>query len=143
MVDEAHEQQPDNAVGDCEIGQVEGQLQRRLTAMQRERDGGTGDHREHHHQRRREEESDHEWQLTQREGVSIAAELNVDDEDLGGAEQRNEDPPGDLTRRRNRVEMGHDLDQQKDRGRHQHDGQKLDAMSPPARSGVRRVALRR
>ena len=33
MVDEVHEEQRHNAVGDREVGQVEGQLQRRLTAM--------------------------------------------------------------------------------------------------------------
>ncbi len=96
VVDEIHEQQRCHAVGDREVGEVERQLQRRLAAVERQRDGGSGDVREHHNHGRREEESHDERKLAEREGLRIAAELDVDDEHLGGAEERSQHPPGNL-----------------------------------------------
>ena len=139
VIHEVHEEHRHDTVGNGEIGEVERELQGRLAAVDRQRERCPGDHREQDDQRWREEEPDNERQLTERERLRVAAELDVDDEHLRRREERDEHPPGDLARRGDGPQRGNDLDQEDDRRRHEDDRQQVDAVPPPARSSRTRI----
>ena len=138
MVDEMHEQQRRDAVGDREVREIERHLQRRLAAIERQCDGRPGDVAEDHDDRRREEEADDERELAEREGLRVATELDVDDEHLCGAEERHQHPPRNLAGRCHPLQRADHLDEEDDCGRQQHDGEQVNAVSPPDGSGRRR-----
>jgi len=97
-------------------------------------DCGPGNHGEQDDQRWCEKEPDDQRQLTERERLGVAAELDVDHEHFRRREERDEHPPRDLARRRDAVQWGDDLDEQDDRCGDEDDRQQVDAVSPPARS---------
>ena len=83
-----------------EVPEVEGELQRGLMPMQRQGHGGAEEAGQDHRHRTVEEQPDDQGALAEREGLGLAPKLDVDHADLGDAEERGEQPPGDRVRRR-------------------------------------------
>ena len=80
--------------GEREVGQVEGQLQRRL-AVDEERGPGPQQHRQEVVVRGQQEEADDGRELAQRERVLLAPEVDVDHLELGREERRRHQVPRD------------------------------------------------
>ena len=82
--------------GQRELGEVERDLGRRAAADEQQHERRPGDLRDDQVLRRREQQAHDERQLRERERVRAAAEVGVDDEDLGHREGRGERPPRDV-----------------------------------------------
>ena len=82
--------------GEGELREVEDQLHRREPALDHERRRRAHHRAQHQVSTGGEQQAEHEWQVAQRERVSIAAELEVDHAPLGHQEAGRQSPPGQV-----------------------------------------------
>ena len=77
-----------------ELAEVEEQLDRRQPAVEQQRQRGADDRGDHEVAAGGEDEAEDERDVAEREGVRVAAELEVDDAALADEEPEREPPPG-------------------------------------------------
>ena len=83
---------------DGELGEVEAELDRRLTAVDGQGEGVSDELSGNEPQRVGEEQPDHQGHLAHREGVGIPAELEMHHGQLGQIDQRDHHQPGETHR---------------------------------------------
>jgi len=98
-----------------ELAEVEEQLDRRQPAVEQQRQRRSHHGRDHEVRAARQHEAEHERHVAQREGVGVAAELEVDDATLADQEAEGEPPPRDM-RLVQRWEVADRAGEERDRG---------------------------
>ncbi len=95
----AAEHEPEEFHGHADLdqqdGRVDSELEQRLAADDGEDDERADQPGEHQIRRRGEKQAEHQRRFRQRDGAGAAAHLHVQHADLGDAEQRRQQHPGD------------------------------------------------